>query len=77
MLLCLWDRAKDLAPFLKALQQCQLQMTFWSEGTVQPHTPLRTKPGLLTGTAGARHPYRSSILTSAVVWHKVSHLCIM
>lgn len=74
-LLSLWGRAKPTASFLQVLQQCQLQVTFWSEGTVQPHTSLRTKPGLCTETAGERNSYRSSILTSAVVWHKVSHLC--
>lgn len=55
MLLCLQDRTKYSASSPKVLQQCQLQMTFWSEGTVQPHTSLRTKPGLFTETAAARN----------------------
>lgn len=55
MLLSLWDQTKHTVSFLKVVQQCQLQMTFWSEGTTQPHTSLRTKPGLLTETAGARN----------------------
>lgn len=55
MLLSLRDRARHKASFLKAEQQCQLQVTFCSEGTTQPHTSLRTNPGLFTETAGARN----------------------